>query len=39
MSFVTKSLKNKGIYSGAPVLMEHESWLRNAAKIRRELKK
>lgn len=39
MSFVTKSLKNKGVYSGAPVLMEHESWLRNAAKIRRELKK
>ena len=39
MSFVTKSLNNKGVYSGAPVLIEHKSWLRNAAKIRRELKK
>lgn len=39
MSFVTKSLKTKGTYSGGPILMEHENWLKNAASARRNAKK
>ncbi|MDA9636271.1 UDP-3-O-(3-hydroxymyristoyl)glucosamine N-acyltransferase [SAR86 cluster bacterium] len=39
MSFVTKSLKSKGTYSGGPILMEHANWLKNAANVRRNAKK
>lgn len=39
MSFVTKSLKSKGIFSGGPILMKHENWLKNAASARRSAKK
>ena len=28
MSFVTNNIKNKGVYSGGPVLMEHKDWLK-----------
>ncbi len=31
MTFVTNNIKNKGVYSGGPVLMEHKDWLKKIA--------
>ena len=38
MSFVTKSIPKKGVYSGGSTLMEHKKWLKYSAKLNRELK-
>ena len=38
MSFVTKSILKKGIYSGGSMLMEHKSWLKYSAELNRKLK-
>ncbi len=38
MSFVTKSILEKGIYSGGSMLMEHKNWLKHSAKLNREFK-
>ena len=39
MSFVTKSITKKGIYSGGSMLMEHKDWLKYSAKLNRKNKK
>jgi UDP-3-O-[3-hydroxymyristoyl] glucosamine N-acyltransferase len=39
MSFVTKSILKKGIYSGGSMLMEHKSWLKYSAELNRKTKK
>ena len=39
MSFVTKSITKKGIYSGGSMLMEHKDWLKYSAELNRKLKK
>ena len=31
MTFVTNNIKNKGVYSGGPVAMEHKDWLKKIA--------
>ena len=38
MSFVTKSISKKGIYSGGSMLMEHKNWLKYSAKLKRDSK-
>ena len=39
MSFVTKSITKKGIYSGGSMLMEHKDWLKYSAELNRKIKK
>lgn len=39
MSFVTKSITKKGIYSGGSMLMEHRDWLKYSAELNRKIKK
>ena len=39
MSFVTKSITKKGIYSGGTMLMEHKDWLKYSAELNRKIKK
>ena len=39
MSFVTKSITKKGIYSGGSMLMEHKDWLKYSAALNRKIKK
>ena len=39
MSFVTKSITKKGIYSGGSMLMEHKDWLKYSAELNRKFKK
>ena len=36
MSFVTNNIKNKGVYSGGPVLMEHKDWLKKSVTLRKK---
>ena len=39
MSFVTKSIAKKGIYSGGSMFMEHKDWLKYSAELNRKIKK
>ena len=39
MSFVTKSITKKGIYSGGSMLMKHKDWLKYSAELNRKIKK
>ncbi len=39
MSFVTKSITKKGVYSGGSMLMEHKDWLKYSAELNRKIKK
>ena len=39
MSFVTRSITKKGIYSGGSMLMEHKDWLKYSAELNRKIKK
>ena len=39
MSFVTKSITKKGIYSGGSMLMEHKDWLKYSEELNRKIKK
>ena len=39
MSFVTKSITKKGIYSGGSMLMEHKDWLKYSAELNRKIRK
>ena len=39
MSFVTKSITKKGIYSGGSMLREHKDWLKYSAELNRKIKK
>ena len=36
MTFVTNNVKNKGAYSGGPILMEHKNWLKKSATLRKK---
>ena len=38
MSFVTKPISKKGMYSGGSMLMEHKNWLKYSAKLNRDSK-
>ena len=37
MTFVTNNVKNKGVYSGGSVLMEHKDWLKKIASERKKI--
>ena len=39
MSFVTKSITKKGMYSGGSMLMKHKDWLKYSAELNRKIKK
>ena len=36
MTFVTNNIKNKGVYSGGSVLMEHKDWLKKSVTLRKK---
>ena len=37
MTFVTNNVKNKGAYSGGPILMEHKNWLKKVSNFKKKM--